>query len=227
MLTGKQFTDAVARRLRAAQGIEVVRREGLAPLAPARRDVFARKLKRLLGQPLSPAMLRRLSYPTHVKLFWRYPPGDVDLPRGEGFGGEIYLYNLGLALTEKDFSHIDFGESPELKFLEAYRILDEHPSIGDGRLTLVRVNDEATDVELSYLVEWKPHRLRLTFEEYHWCQSVMLGYADWQLLFSDDLEPSLRKATKTTFRKRIASDLKKVWADADLGEFFDLADREG
>lgn len=224
-VTPRQVTAAVIKRLREARDIEIIQREGWAALAPAERDTLARQLKRHLGQPLAPTMLQRLSYPVNARLYWRYPHGDVDLPRDEGFAGEVCLYNLAESLTKKDFSHIDYKKSPDLKFLEEYRILDEHPNLGDGQMTLVRLNDAATDVELFHLSGWKLYRLRLTFEEYHWCQAVTLGYANWQLMFCDGLRPRVREDMQTTFRERLASDLNKVWPGTDLGELFALADR--
>jgi hypothetical protein len=227
MITAGQFTAAVVRRLKAAHEIEVVRRAGLTPLTTSGRDVFARQLKRYLGVPLSPVMLRRLSYPANAQLYWHYPRADVEADRAEGFAGEFCIYNLAAALTKKDFSFIDFEESPDLEFLAPYRILDEHPQVGDGRMTLVRPNADSTDVELYFLNEWKLHRLGLSFEEYHWCQTVTLGYANWQLLFCADLRPAAREAVRTTFRERIRKDLNKVWPGDDLGEFFALVDRAG
>jgi hypothetical protein len=225
MLTPRQFAMAIPRRLREARDIEVVKREGWWHLGTSSRDVFARRLKRHLGRPLSPVMLKRLTYPTNGRLYWQYPRGDVDLPHSECFSGEICLYNLGLSLVEKDFSHIDFKESPDLEFLEPCRILDEHPSIGDGQMTLVRLNDEGTDVELFFLSRWTLYPLALSFEEYHWCQTVTLGYANWPLLFCPDLPASDRRSMRTSFRTEMARNLNKIWPGTDLGELFALADR--
>jgi hypothetical protein len=172
-------------------------------------------------------MLARLAYPPQAHVHWRYPPSDVDADRAEIFVGELCMHNLAAALTKKELSFVNIEESPGLDSLAPYRILDEHPLIGDARMTLVRLNDDSTDVELYFLRDWQPHRLALTFEEYAWCQTFMLGYANWQNLFCDDASLAAGRIVRKDLAEKIRSDLNKVWPGEDLSEFFTLATRAG
>jgi hypothetical protein len=223
MLTAKQFTDAVARRLKAAAKIDVRYNEGLRPVPAAERDELAARLAAYLGPSLSADMKRRLSFPRHFKLYWEYPAAkEADI-----FNGEVSLYNLADALMEKDFSFLNYAENPELAFLDTYRILDDHPYVGDGNMTLVALNDAFTDVDLHYMSEYKPRKLRLNFEEYHRCLAMTLGYTNWQFLFCEGLDPSTSEYMRKTYRPKLIRDLRTLWPDDDLGEFLALVDRAG
>ncbi|MFL6256308.1 MAG: hypothetical protein ACJ74T_14985 [Pyrinomonadaceae bacterium] len=223
MLTGKQFVDAVARRLKTASKIEVRYKEGLDPVPVAERDKLAARLAAYLGPALSKEMLRRLSFPRHFKLYWEYPAADEP----DIFNGEVSLYNLADSLMEKDFSFLNYAEKPELAFLDTYRILDEHPYIGDGNMTVIALNDDFTDVGLHYLSEYKLYKLKLSFEEYHQCLAATLGYTHWQFLFCEGLDASTHEHMQTTYRAKLSKDLRMLWPGEDLGEFFALVDRAG
>ena len=221
MLTAKQFIDAIKRRLKTARGIDVRYREGLEPFPTAERDEMAALLKSYLGQPLTAEMRRRLSFPRHLKLYWEYTAaGEANL-----FNGEISLNNVGVALLEKDFSFMDYGANPELTYLDIYRILEDHPYMGDGYLTVLGLNDAFTDVELFALEKLKPLRLRLNFEEYHRCVAWTLGYGHWQYLFIEGLPPSMSEYMQKTYRPKLIRDLGTLWPDDDLSEFLALVDR--
>lgn len=223
MLTAKQFTDALARRLKTARKIDVRQSEGLKPLPAAERDALAATLKAYLGTKPSAEMLRRLSYPRYLQLYWQYAAEK----ESDIFNGEISLNNIGVALLEKDFSFVDYGKHPELTVLDTYRVLDDHPHIGDGNMAAVTLNEEFTDVDLHYLEMFKPYRLKLTLEEYHQCLTVTLGYTHWQFLFCEGLDASSHDYMQTTYRAKLTKDLRTLWPDDDLKEFFALVDRAG
>jgi hypothetical protein len=220
MLTAKRFTDAIAKRLKMARQIDIRYCEGLTPTPEAEQEKLAALLKAYLGPPPSEKMRRRLSFPRHVKLYWEYEVGK-DL-----FTGEISLNNLGVALLEKDFSSIiNYAEQPELAFLDVYRILEDRPYGGDGYMTLIGLNDAFTDVDLYYFYRGKPHRLRLSFEDYLRCLMVTLGYSHWQFLFCEGLDPQMRDHMQNTYRPKLVKDINTIWPGTDLSGFFALVDR--
>lgn len=223
MLTAKQFTDAIDRRIKTASKIKVRDSGGLKPLPAAERSELAETIKSLLGKPPSAEMLRRLTYPRHLKLYWEYAAEK----ESDIFNGEISLSNIGVALLDNDFSYVDYGKHPELTVLDTYRIIDDHPHIGDGNMVAVTLNDEFTDVDLHYVKMFKPYRLNLTLEEYHQCLTVTLGYTHWQSLFCEGLDASAREYARTTYRAKLTKDLHTLWPGEDLGEFFALVDRAG
>lgn len=221
MPTAKQFIDAVKRRLKTARDIDVRYCEGLEQLPKAERDEMAALLKSYLGQPLTAEMRRRLSFPRQLKLYWEYTAaGEANL-----FNGEVSLNNVGVALLEKDMTFLDYGANPELAALDIYRVLEDHPYMGDGYLTVLGLNDAFTDVELFALEKLKPLRLRLSLEEYQQCVAWTLGYGHWQYLFIEGLPRSMSEYMQKTYRPKLIKDLRTLWPDDDLGEFLALVDR--
>src|SRR5438105_4071678 len=137
MLTAKTFTSAIARRLKEAKQLDVRNRNGLEPLSARESDELAARFAAHLGRPLSSVMQQRMSYPRLLELYWEHNAAKEK----NSFNGEISLYNIADAVMRKDFSFLNYAENPDLEFLDVYRILDEHPHIGDGNMTVFGLND--------------------------------------------------------------------------------------
>lgn len=221
MMKADQLIATIDRRLKAAgQKIRVEVRDGLAPTPKRQQERLAQRLRRYLGVPLSEALLQRLQYPQKLRVHWQYESPDGS----RVFSGEICLHNIAAAILENELS-LNYAENPDLEFLDRYRVLDEHPSIGDGNMTLIALNETLTDLELFVLSEWKLHKLDLSFEEYLQCLPVTMGHAGWPFFFCQDLRPSMHAYFETTGKKEFIRNLQTIWPGLDLSGFLKLVKR--
>jgi hypothetical protein len=220
-MTSDEFAAAITIRLEAAHGMAVRARSGIEATSAEEAAERGAGLAEYLGQPLSPQMAARVAYPRRLQLYWQYdPPGERT-----GATGEIGMSDIATTLLERDFSFLDYSAHPELEYLDTYRILDDHPHMGDGVMTVVSLDATFTDVELFLFAEQALHRLALTFEEYARCLTLTLGYANWQFLFCPDLPPRMRKHVHGPYARRLARDLERIWPGQDHGELFALVQR--
>lgn len=222
MMKADQLIATIDQRLKAAgQKIQVEVRDGLTPTPKRQQEWLAQRLKRYLGIPVSGALLQRLQSPQKLRVHWKYESPDGS----HLFSGEICLHNIGVSLLENELSFVNGVENPDLEFLDRYRVFDEHPSIGDGNMTLIALNETFTDIELFVLSEWKLHKLDLSFEEYLQCLPVTMGLAGWPFFFCQDLRPSMHEFLTTTGKKELIRDLQTIWPGLDLSGFLKLVKR--
>jgi tetratricopeptide (TPR) repeat protein len=216
-----QLIATIDQRLKAAgQKIRVEFREGFTPTPKRQQDWLAQRLRRYLGVPVSEALLQRLQYPRKLRVHWQYENSD----ESHVFSGEICLYNIAVSLLENELP-LNYVESPDLEFLDRYRVFDDRPSFGDGNLTLIALNETFTDIELFVLSEWKLHKLDLSFEEYLQCLPVTMGHAGWPFFFCQDLRPSMHEYFETKGKKELIRNLQTIWPGLDLSGFFKLVNR--
>jgi hypothetical protein len=214
------FVSTIEARLKAARGLDLRYCEGLAVTADTEVQALAEKLTAYLGEPPTEAMRRRLAMPRHFKLYW-----EAAIGKPPGANGEVSLYNVADALIEQDFSSLNYAENPDLAFLDTYRILDDHPYIGDGNLAVIGLNDAFTDVNLFHMSEYKLYPLALSFDEYVDCVATTLGYTHWQFLFCKGLPATRRRHARGPYRKKLRADLQRLWPELDLAAFDALVDR--
>jgi hypothetical protein len=222
-MTGDEFAAAIVARLESARGIMVRERSGVE--APTAAEAAARRarLAETLGEPLTPPMAARVAYPHRLQLYWQ-----LDQPGArQGAAGEIGFSDVATAILERDLSFLDYAAHPELEYLDTYRILDDHPHMGDGVTTVIALNAAFTDVELFLFADQGLRRLALTFEEYARCLTLTLGYANWQYLFCTDLPARMRAHVRGPYTRRLVRDLERIWPDHGPGELLALARRTG
>jgi tetratricopeptide (TPR) repeat protein len=222
MMKADQLIATIDQRLKAAgQKIRVEVRGGFTPTPKRQQEWLAQRLRRYLGMPVSEALLQRLQYPQKLRVHWRYESPD----ESHVFSGEICLHNIAVSLLENELSFVNYAENPDLEFLDRYRVFDDHPSIGDGNMTLIALNETFTDIELFVLSEWKLHKLDLSFEEYLQCLPVTMGHAGWPFFFCQDLRPSVHEFFETTGKKELIRNLQTIWPGLDLSGFLRLVKR--
>jgi len=220
-MKANQLIATIDQRLKAAgQKIRVEVREGFAPTPKRQQEWLAQRLRRYLGVPISQSLLQRLQYPQKLRVHWQYESPD----ESHVFSGEICLHNLAVSLLENELP-LNYVESPDLEFLDRYRVFDDHPCFGDDNLTLIALNETLTDIELFVLSEWKLHKLDLSFEEYLQCLPMTMGHANWPFFFCQDLRPSMHEYFETTGKKELIRNLQTIWPGLDLRGFLKLVKR--